>query len=507
MVDMAYSAMDKTIGVVDRIKARLTAATSDGIDLPALQTEISNLVENTVQIAQSANFAGVNWLSTDVPDILETEEKARWQQLTTSFTRGADGQVRIGSLPVDLQKTSLYNMDGGGILQGDPRSPGTIGGIRLPDAGGGYTTYNQRSGSRASRDFVFSGPLVFADANDRISFDITVDADNPDPATNGGLPGPYGGGSATTTVTIDRALVDSVFPNNGGIVSTYREMVQVLSAALAGTGASAVTLRHYVDDRLVEIPNAFRIHTSETSGLDGSHVSVTGFTSNVGSGGLADFTSYGQRGSSLTLTFSPFQVYRDVEIGFDFSINGVPSGSGLITRTLVDTLLGKDDGRVETEDETAALLEHLIGQPGLVIETTGGGITLRTDAVTDRLNGAKTGIGFSGIAVNIEPLPAIGLSEIDIVANPHMIRSYLETVDAMLLKLASGAAELGAIASALDMRKDFTETLRQAVARGVGQLVDADMESASARLQALKGPPLGAGGPSKSVRKRGFYQP
>jgi flagellin len=36
------------------------------------------------------------------------------------------------------------------------------------------------------------------------------------------------------------------------------------------------------------------------------------------------------------------------------------------------------------------------------------------------------------------------------------------------------------------MRKDFTETLRHAVERGIGQLVDADMESASARLQALK---------------------
>ena len=48
------------------------------------------------------------------------------------------------------------------------------------------------------------------------------------------------------------------------------------------------------------------------------------------------------------------------------------------------------------------------------------------------------------------------------------------------------AAQLGAIKSSIDMQKGFVDKLSDALDRGIGQLVDADMEEESTRLQALQ---------------------
>ena len=62
----------------------------------------------------------------------------------------------------------------------------------------------------------------------------------------------------------------------------------------------------------------------------------------------------------------------------------------------------------------------------------------------------------------------------------------LGNVEAALKGMATGAAELGAAKSRIDMQKDFVSKLMDSIDRGVGQLVDADMNKESTRLQALQ---------------------
>ena len=62
----------------------------------------------------------------------------------------------------------------------------------------------------------------------------------------------------------------------------------------------------------------------------------------------------------------------------------------------------------------------------------------------------------------------------------------LGKVELALSKMATGAAELGAAKSRIDMQKDFVSKLSDSIDRGVGQLVDADMNKESTRLQALQ---------------------
>ncbi|MEP9399838.1 flagellin [Mesorhizobium sp. KR2-14] len=62
----------------------------------------------------------------------------------------------------------------------------------------------------------------------------------------------------------------------------------------------------------------------------------------------------------------------------------------------------------------------------------------------------------------------------------------LDDVEAALADLIQGAATLGAAKSQIDSQKSFLVGLQDSIDRGVGQLVDADMNKESTRLAALQ---------------------
>jgi len=62
-VDTAYTAMDSAIDVVGEIKAKIVAATENGVDKKKVQEEIDQLQDQLVSIAQSASFSGENWVA------------------------------------------------------------------------------------------------------------------------------------------------------------------------------------------------------------------------------------------------------------------------------------------------------------------------------------------------------------------------------------------------------------------------------------------------------------
>ncbi|MDX8446994.1 flagellin [Mesorhizobium captivum] len=66
------------------------------------------------------------------------------------------------------------------------------------------------------------------------------------------------------------------------------------------------------------------------------------------------------------------------------------------------------------------------------------------------------------------------------------IDTALASVETALAKLATGAAYLGAAKSRIDTQKSFLSNLSDSIDKGVGALVDADMNKESTRLQALQ---------------------
>jgi flagellin len=74
----------------------------------------------------------------------------------------------------------------------------------------------------------------------------------------------------------------------------------------------------------------------------------------------------------------------------------------------------------------------------------------------------------------------------DSAADRQKLKDYLQMVDDALGNVTQASADLGAVKTRIDSNSTFIKSLRDAIDRGVGQLVDADMNAESTRLQALQ---------------------
>ena len=83
-------------------------------------------------------------------------------------------------------------------------------------------------------------------------------------------------------------------------------------------------------------------------------------------------------------------------------------------------------------------------------------------------------------------LDAVNAIDVSAAADDAAIEAHLTSVETALSAMATAAADLGAAKTRVDLQKDFVSNLMDSVDRGVGQLVDADMNKESTRLQALQ---------------------
>ncbi len=108
-VDTAYSGMESAIEVVKEIKAKLVAATEDGVDKTKIQEEITQLQDQLTSIAEAASFSGENWLQADV---------GTSTSIVASFVRDSTGAVSVKKVDYALTASNVLFDTGGntGIL-------------------------------------------------------------------------------------------------------------------------------------------------------------------------------------------------------------------------------------------------------------------------------------------------------------------------------------------------------------------------------------------------------
>ncbi|MBR1087992.1 flagellin [Bradyrhizobium manausense] len=100
--------------------------------------------------------------------------------------------------------------------------------------------------------------------------------------------------------------------------------------------------------------------------------------------------------------------------------------------------------------------------------------TSSTSGILDKVSG--------GASVNTIDISTLT----DSAADQTTLSGYITQVTAAINAVASAAADLGAVKNRIATNTDFVKTLMDSVTRGVGQLVDADMNAESTRLQALQ---------------------
>lgn len=90
-----------------------------------------------------------------------------------------------------------------------------------------------------------------------------------------------------------------------------------------------------------------------------------------------------------------------------------------------------------------------------------------------------SGAGAVTVSVSTVDITAAGLDKTD-------LDDMISGIDAAMLKLTTSASDLGASKKRVSLQADFVSNLMDAIDRGVGQLVDADMNEESTKLQALQ---------------------
>ncbi|MEP1930496.1 MAG: flagellin [Roseibium sp.] len=126
----------------------------------------------------------------------------------------------------------------------------------------------------------------------------------------------------------------------------------------------------------------------------------------------------------------------------------------------------------------------------------GGSISIETitiDTASIDLYNAGAGDGVLDLDRGFAALTNVtgdGIADVDISAVTDADLAGLDTViagvDTALGEITDAATTLGSVKKRVDLQKDFVSALRDAIDRGVGQLVDADMNRESTRLQALQ---------------------
>jgi len=121
------------------------------------------------------------------------------------------------------------------------------------------------------------------------------------------------------------------------------------------------------------------------------------------------------------------------------------------------------------------------------IDIAFGNIRLIDAAVTPPAAGTgildKAGTASTKSILNIDVTDLTGVTG---ATESDKFDALLTDAEKALGSMADAAAELGAAKSRVDMQKDFVSKLMDSIDRGVGQLVDADMNQESTRLQALQ---------------------
>jgi flagellin len=90
-----------------------------------------------------------------------------------------------------------------------------------------------------------------------------------------------------------------------------------------------------------------------------------------------------------------------------------------------------------------------------------------------------TGAGAVTVSVSTFSITAANVDNTD-------LDEMISAVDSALSSMATAASDLGAAKKRVGLQQDFVTSLMDAIDRGVGQLVDADMNEESTRLQALQ---------------------
>lgn len=264
-----------------------------------------------------------------------------------------------------------------------------------------------------------------------------------------------GGDNVDILSSLDRALDGSVSTSNITVTTqdlTTKQVVVAADAAyVAGSGtagAASATLNGTQTQALaiagVAAGLAFSI------GLTGTDANASEFTP-------ADYTTAGTVAGASEIVY----VAQEGDTAADV-------GKGL--KQAWDLYAGANDLDKDVLDFTATAT-GLTATSNVTSATDT--IAVRVDTMTSATNANEAGGGMAA------------LSQLDVTTDAGA-DAALGAIEGLIQTAIDGAAAFGSTRGRIETQSDFISKLSDSLKSGIGSLVDADMEAASARLQALQ---------------------
>jgi flagellin len=110
----------------------------------------------------------------------------------------------------------------------------------------------------------------------------------------------------------------------------------------------------------------------------------------------------------------------------------------------------------------------------------------RTSAGVEGTASAPASLGIAAAGTDTYTVSTLKIADGSTFASSTQIGAMLGVVESALKDMTTAATKLGSAKNSIDLQKTFTSSLMDSIDRGVGQLVDADMNKESTRLQALQ---------------------
>ena len=257
------------------------------------------------------------------------------------------------------------------------------------------------------------------------------------------------------------------------IATTMRSDSQAISTVqdALGLGASKVDTAYTAMSKALDTVNAIKVKVVAASGAspaDKDKIQAEIATLQAQLKGYADAATFSgtnwlSTNSTVAAGNPSAGVAADAKIVASFTRNA--TGTAIIGTINVNIQNIKLYDAAATTQVTKGILE---------------GLRLGTSGVRD--NTATAAVGGTVAATDgyaISTLTVVGF-------NDTQIAQMLRVVDEASSEMTDAATLLGAAKNQIDLQKQFTTSLMDSIERGVGQLVDADMNKESTRLQALQ---------------------
>jgi flagellin len=194
-------------------------------------------------------------------------------------------------------------------------------------------------------------------------------------------------------------------------------------------------------------------------------------------------------GTFSTATAGSFTV--TTVIGTNTRTDTVNYAIGDTIDTIVERLNGLGiKGAAFSTDAAGAQITWANRTGGTVDLSAGAGLTTASaaastasdKAVLDNSYDYYDGTGWKSTSVDTFDISKLKDSKADL----NTLEQYITMVDKALAGVTQASANLGAVKTRIDSNSEFVKSLSDALDRGIGQLIDADMNAASTRLQALQ---------------------